>query len=185
MSGHQRLFIAGVVDSVEQLEHKVANISGPRILVKFWNGPIGILRDPRGNLIHEKKLKTKILCQTPFNQIFISVALKGTYWCKCTLYSTLKAHLPLFLKTGNVISLNKIPSASFRRRVSSFRSEPAASAADPAAPGGPQRSQHTLSHLPGLSHSVLAHQISFVNKMPLKQVFFAFAPYSVCISSVW
>jgi hypothetical protein len=37
----------------------------PRIFEKIRNGPNGIL-GARGTLIYEKKLKSKISCQTPF-----------------------------------------------------------------------------------------------------------------------
>jgi hypothetical protein len=38
----------------------------PRIFEKNWKGPDGILPRAQGKLIHEKNLKLKMLCQTPF-----------------------------------------------------------------------------------------------------------------------
>ena len=66
-------FFAGVIDTAEQLitgvldtsdEHKFANIS-ENFRKKFKKAPMEYL-GAWGTLIHEKNLKSKILCQTPF-----------------------------------------------------------------------------------------------------------------------
>ncbi len=50
------------------------------------NGPIGILR-AQGKLIHEKNLKTKILCQTPFNDFGRPSCEKTSFSCFQSLWT--------------------------------------------------------------------------------------------------
>jgi hypothetical protein len=54
----------------------------PRIFENIWNGPTGILRDPRDTDL-EKNLKAKISCQTPFkfNKLILSMRLKSLRPC--------------------------------------------------------------------------------------------------------
>jgi hypothetical protein len=55
--------IASVVDTGKNVHSRIS----PRIFEKIRNGPKEILMG-RGTLIHEKNLKSKILCQTPFKK---------------------------------------------------------------------------------------------------------------------
>ncbi len=72
--------IAGVIDTGEQLiagindngnKHKVVN-SYTKFFFKFEMAPKGYSGSWR-KLIHEKNLKSKISCQTPFNDIIFSL----------------------------------------------------------------------------------------------------------------
>jgi hypothetical protein len=71
--------IAGVVDTA--IKHSFANISA-----NFRKKVEMILMDysgVRGTLIHEKKLRSKISCQTPFNKIELYINVPGKdvlYW---------------------------------------------------------------------------------------------------------
>ncbi len=82
-------FIAGVVDTGEQLIAvsltPVTNIHSrisPRIFEKNRNGPKGIL-GAWETMIHEKNLKSKISCQTPFKsrRIFKLIHIFIQYVC--------------------------------------------------------------------------------------------------------
>jgi hypothetical protein len=75
------IFFAGVVDTAEQFiagvvdtgdKYSFANISAN--FRKIQNGPTEYL-GAWGTLIHEKNLKSKISCQTPFNVGHIFAAL--------------------------------------------------------------------------------------------------------------
>ncbi len=69
-------FFAGVVDTAEQFIAVFIDTGNklfihlqisPQIFDKIKNGPNGILGG-LGDTVHEKNLKLKISCQTPFNK---------------------------------------------------------------------------------------------------------------------